>query len=305
MMDSYSEYSEVVKSLLEGALDYIGCAAAEQVELSHAIRNYLSYRKEEHAWILGKFLLSASQLQEFENAAGSLLPGENAPAIHLSVTIGDDLMGELRRIAEFNNGFFAAGNNTIVDSIEFPAASGPAILKIHDLLPSHLQAYFEIPLTGHTEELIEAVALTGGRAKLQIGEINPGDQSHAANILHFFDSCYRLNVPFTIRTGFCFQAHVPDVPSDGSKTPHHTRYSFLGLFLAAGFISSGMSIAEVFDVLGEGQNRACSFDEQGISWRGFRLDLDQIKSVRENLFVSFGIHSFTGLIDELKSSGLL
>jgi hypothetical protein len=303
--DSSSKYSEVVKSLLETAIDYIGCIPAEQVTLFHAIRKYLLYRKEEHAWLLGKFLLPVSQLQEFENAAGRLLPGESAPPIHLSVTVGDDLLAELRRVAEFNNGFFAAGNNIVIDSMEFSVATASEILKIHDLLPSHLQAYFEIPLNDHSEELIEAAALIGGRAKLQIDAILPGNQSHDEDILHFFDSCHRLNVPFTIRTGFHFLTNVSGMPSDASKTLPQQRYSFLGLFLAAGFIRSSMSIAEASSILGEGQSRACSFDEQGISWRGFRLDLEQIKNVRENLFVSFGIPSFTGLIDELKSSGLL
>jgi hypothetical protein len=296
MPDNSPKYSEAIKTILNGLIDYAGLFPPDNLEMSAAVSNFISYRNDANAWMLGRFLLPISRIDDFENVSSRLLPGENSLPISLSVTADSDLLGGLKRVAEFNNSIFAAGNNVVIDSIEFSVLTGSEILNINNLLPSHLVAYFDVPPGSRGEELVDAVALAGGRVKLRIGETKPEILNASSDILRYFDSCSRLNVPITIRMEYLFPRKVAD--SSGKSF-------FLNLFLAAAFVRSGMDIAEASQILDEDSSGAFFIDEQGITWRGFRLDLDQIKSVRDNFLISFGVGSFTGFVSDLESLHLL
>jgi hypothetical protein len=296
MPDNSPKYSDAVKTILNGLIDYACLFPPGNLEMSAAVSNFVSYRNDANAWMLGRFLLPASCIDDFENMSSGLLPGENSPPISLSVTAGDDLLGGLKRVVEFNNGFFAAGNNVVIDSMEFSALTGSEILNINNLLPSHLFAYYDVPPGSRGEELVDAVALAGGRVKLRIGETKSGVLNASSDILRYFDLCSGLNIPITIRLEDPFPRKV----AGGSG-----KFLFLNLFLAAAFLRSGMGIAEASQILDEDSPGAFFFDEQGITWRGFRLDFDQIKSVRENFLISFGVGSFIGFVSDLESLHLL
>jgi hypothetical protein len=292
MPNDSSKYSEPVKIVLSGLFDYAGLFPPANREMSAALSDYVSLRNGEHSWVLGKFLLPVSRIDEFATVGSEFLPGENSQPISVSVTIDDDLLGGLKRVAEFNNGFFAAGNNVVINSLEFSGTTGSDILKIHNLLPSHLTAYFDVPLSDRAEELVEATALSGCRAKVQIAGRKDMDTSSASRILEVIDSCSRFNVPITVRIASSLQQADAEA-------------NYLNLFLAAAYIRSGMNSAEVLPILQENSPSAFFFDEQGITWQGFRLDLDQIKTVREKFFISFGVGSIADVVSGLRALNLL
>ena len=295
MPDNSPKYSDAVKILLNGLIDYAGLFSPGNLEMSAAVSNYFSCRNDTSAWMLGRFLLPVSRIDDFENVSSRLLPGENSPPISLSVTVNDDLLGRLKRVAEFNNGFFAAGNNVVIDSMEFSALTGSEILNINNLLPSHLVAYYDLPPGSRVEELVDAVALAGGRVKLRVGGSKSGIMNASSDILRYFDLCSRSNIPITIRMEDSFPRKVAGTG----------KFLFLNLFLAAAFMRSGIDSAEASQILDEDSPGSFFFDEQGITWRGFRLDLDRIKPVRENFIISFGVGSFTSFVSDLESLHLL
>ena len=68
-------------ALLRGSIDYAGLFPPAGLGMAEAVANYASYRAGTHAWALGRFVLPASRLGEFESAAESACsPRARAPS---------------------------------------------------------------------------------------------------------------------------------------------------------------------------------------------------------------------------------
>lgn len=52
------------KALLTGLIDYAGLFPPAALPMEEAVRNYARYRKEEHAWMLGKFVVPEARVHE-------------------------------------------------------------------------------------------------------------------------------------------------------------------------------------------------------------------------------------------------
>src|SRR5262245_27407200 len=61
-----------LRALLTGILDYEGLFPPAKLLLNEALRNYLRYRTEPEAWMLGRFICPAARLAELAR----LLPAE-------------------------------------------------------------------------------------------------------------------------------------------------------------------------------------------------------------------------------------
>lgn len=60
--------------LLTGIIDYAGLFPPSGLEMSAAVSNYARYLDSTHAWMLGRFIVPATRLMEFERAAQDFLP---------------------------------------------------------------------------------------------------------------------------------------------------------------------------------------------------------------------------------------
>lgn len=65
---------KTIRFLLENLIDYAGLFPPAELTMAEAVRNYAAYRHSEHNWMLGRFIVPASRLQEFEQAAASCWP---------------------------------------------------------------------------------------------------------------------------------------------------------------------------------------------------------------------------------------
>src|SRR5215475_5990741 len=91
--------------LLSGLIDYAGLFPPAALDMPTAARKYAEYREGEYRWALGRFIVPAARLDEFEKAAEGILPDggwEGDDFWRLSVLGGGDLSFDLNRIAEFN-----------------------------------------------------------------------------------------------------------------------------------------------------------------------------------------------------------
>jgi len=64
-----------VEVLLRSVVDYAGTFPPAKLELADALATYARARAGKHAWMLGRCIFPASQLQEFERLAPTLLSG--------------------------------------------------------------------------------------------------------------------------------------------------------------------------------------------------------------------------------------
>ena len=65
--------------LLAGAIDYAGLFPPSAVSMEDAVANYAAYRRGEYSWMLGRFVVTASRLNEFAAEAAKVLKKGEKP----------------------------------------------------------------------------------------------------------------------------------------------------------------------------------------------------------------------------------
>src|SRR5579864_9452816 len=80
-----------LRPLLENLIDYAGLFPPSALPMARAIENYQRYRESAESWMLARFVVPVSRLDEFE----ATLSG---PAPPISALIGADLEADLARI---------------------------------------------------------------------------------------------------------------------------------------------------------------------------------------------------------------
>jgi hypothetical protein len=269
--------------------------------MSAAVENYLRYRAGPEAWALGRFIVPATRLAEFEEAAGDgSSERAGGPPLRLSALVGPDLASDVRQIADFQRRHPGTAPGETVDTIEVKAEAVSAIQETMRSVPGRLQIYFELPIERDPIELLATVARVGARAKVRTGGVTAQAFPSTASLARFIHACARAKVPFKATAGLhhALRAEYRLTYEENSDTG--VMFGFLNLFLATALARNGVAEAETCDILEESSPAAFRIDDGAISWRDQRLDRDTLGRARESM-VSFGSCSFTDPIDELQS----
>ena len=89
---------ESLRILLNEIIDYAGLFPPSQVSMPDAVLNYATYRGSNYGWMLGRFVLPVSRLEEFYESANEFLPMKAENPWRLSVLAGEDLNATVRTI---------------------------------------------------------------------------------------------------------------------------------------------------------------------------------------------------------------
>src|SRR5688572_5966391 len=159
--------TRAIQTLMSGLIDYAGLYPPAKLEMSTAVDKYAAYLRSPHAWMLGRFILPVSRLEEFRAEAHRLLPaGVQAPddgdvpaaiagappkpweeSWKLSAIIDGDLNENLDTIFAFNHEHENPKNGLAnIDAVEIKAPDVEFIDKTMDSIPEELYPFFEIPL---------------------------------------------------------------------------------------------------------------------------------------------------------------
>ena len=294
-----------IRILLRNSIDYAGLFPPAGLAMAAAVDNYHRYRAGEAAWALGRFILPANRLAEFEQAAAEHLSRTPAGGPWLlGVLAGPDLAGDLEQVAEFNHRHTDT-DAARIDTLEAKASSGDAVQDTMHQMPSDLQAYLEIPIDRDPTGLIATIGRMGGRAKVRTGGVTDDGFPPTSSLLRFLQSCVRARVPFKATAGLHHPLRAEYRLTYAADSPTGTMFGFLNLFLAAAFLRAGMEEREAGCVLEEGSPQAFQFDQRGVGWRDHRIGQDALRRARQDVVVSFGSCSFVEPIEELQALNLL
>ncbi len=299
--------SNGLRALLRGAIDYAGLFPPAGLGMTEAVANYASYRAGTHAWALGRFVVPASRIAEFESAAAGLLPPSPSPsAWRVAALLGADPAAEVRALGELNCRHAAEGEGAVAaDVVEGKADSVEAIERLLDEVPPYLQAYVEVPIAGDPAPLVAAIGRAGGRAKVRTGGITPDAFPPAPGLIRFIRACLAAKVPFKATAGLHHPLRADYRLTYEPDSVRGTMYGFLNLFLATAFMVASLDDRQAGLLLEERDRDSIRCDDSGVEWKGRRLGLDAIRRSREEGIVSFGSCSFTEPIGDLESLGLL
>src|SRR5688500_1465263 len=137
--------------LLEGLIDYAGLFPPASLDMDSAVRNYAAYRQSAESRWLGRFVVPAVRLEEFDRAIAGLGPGSEGKTWRLSALIrngrdnggnGDDLVADLGTLVKFNRkGLEERGRHVVIDCLEMKAEGEEAILGAMEKVPMGITPY--------------------------------------------------------------------------------------------------------------------------------------------------------------------
>ncbi len=153
--------------------------------------------------------------------------------------------------------------------------------------------------------LVDAVRAVRARAKVRTGGITTEAFPSARSVVRFMRACLDAVVPFKATAGLHHPVTGTYPLTYAPDSPRGTMFGFLNVFLAAAFLTMGMSDEDATRLLDDRDASAFVFGEDGVEWRGRRLDTAHLAATHERVFGSFGSCSFREPVDDLRSMALL
>lgn len=294
-----------LRVLLYAIVDYAGLFPPASLDMADAIREYAQHRGGGDAWALGRFVLPAARLEEFEAAATDILPREAASSWALSALLGSDLEEDLGRIERFNDRHGDARRGAVlVDTVELKTHTPRDVMRASDLLDRRFDTYMEVPVHEDPAEMVAAIARTVAKAKIRTGGVTPDAFPTGAQLLRFIQRCIAHDVAFKATAGLHHPWRAEYPLTYGPDAPRGTMFGFLNVLLATASLLAGMREDLAQSILDERDGRAVMFDGEGARWRGQRFDTDLLERARECM-AAFGSCSFREPMDDLRGVNLL
>jgi hypothetical protein len=289
-----------LRALLTGLIDYAGTAPPAALSMDAAMHNYAAYRRGEHGWMLGRYILPLSSLADFERGWVSMPSEEKAGTPwRISLTVPSCTALDVEKIASFN-----ARATAVVDAVEVKAENKDEIRQARDRLPEGITPYFEMA-TSIAADLIPALEKMRARAKVRTGGLTAQMFPPSADIVRFMSLCAAHKVAFKATAGLHhpLRSVHPFIPEPACTSG--LMHGFVNVFLAAALIHAGGIQEQAVQTLDEESPTAFHFDDTGARWHNNRLTIQQLQVARDQFAVSFGSCSFEEPVNDLRGLGWL
>lgn len=260
-------------ALLARAIDYAGLFPPAGLELSHALENYLGYRKSEDAWALGRFVIPAERLRD--------LPSHGDAPIEVSV-----LLGEGEHLQVESDQRFRVGAVEIKGTPE----PGPGLTPIR---------YFEVALDDQLEHRLAAIQKAGGLAKVRTGGTSLEAFPTSGALTRFLVVAAGLKLPFKATAGLHHPVRGPYRLTYQADAPSGIMFGYLNLAIAALLAWSHAAENQIEAALLETDPGSIGFNPDNIQWNQQKWPTDLVTQVRRDFFHGFGSCSFREPLDEL------
>jgi hypothetical protein len=276
--------------------------------MASAVANHDIYRRSKWSWVLGRFIVPAARLSEFQIEVDRLparTEDDDCGPWRVSVLPGGDVKADVARILEFNSWEYNSRSKreAIVESVEIKVSSGDEIDALSKVIPPELETYFEI--TPDEDGCFAAIAANGRRAKLRTGGETADKFPTAHAVVKFIRQCASAKVPFKATAGLHHPLRSVHNFTYQPRSASGIMHGFLNVFLTAAFVKEGMDAELAVQLLEEKSWNAFRFESEAIEWRGHRLTFNQIMESRSGFATSFGACSFMEPIEDLISLHIL
>lgn len=282
--------------LLKSLIDYAGLFPPAGLDMTQAVANYSKYRSWPQSWALGRFIVPAARLHEFEQH----FTPERSPW-HLSALIGSNIVEDLARVADFNS---RHSHQAVVDTLEVKAKDAAEVAEIRRQTPEGLILYFEIPVGDDPRSLVEGIRSAHSRAKIRTGGLTQEMFPAATQIIRFLEACLSMNVAFKATAGLHHPLRCTRALTYEKDSPVGTMHGFLNVFLASAFLLDGVPTADLEALVIDDDAGNFTFGDSSVTWRGHRVTQARLLESRA-LASSFGSCSFEEPIEDLRALKLL
>lgn len=287
-----------LKALLTSVVDYAGLFPPAKLDLREAMEHYVQNLASPYAWMLGRFVIPASRLQELVK----LLPA--FPLKHWSLSIISS--GDLESIEQVRRrsppkASLDAGNKIAITALEFSPLSPPEIERVLSDLPTGVEAFFEIPLNSDLKPYLNVLRHTGAAAKIRTGGTTINAFPSVFQLSQCIFSFAEAQVPFKATAGLHHPLPAEYPLTSEPDSPATLMHGFLNVAILAAFAYwQKVRSEEALEILKEISNDAFQFKEDRVCWRDRCLDILEIAAARQYFFRSFGSCSFQEPVNDLK-----
>ncbi len=265
-----------MRALLNSLIDYAGLFPPAALSMEEAVRAYAAHRDGEGGWMLGRFVVTAERLKEFESVAAPL-PGP-WPVSVLGATLPEPTVASIESL-ETKWGRLSS-------------------------LPG-VELFVELPLDEDLPWNIARLKKAGARAKIRTGGPTPEMIPSSPEVARFLALCAAEGVAFKATAGLHHPLRCTRPLTYEADSPLGRMHGFLNVFLAAVFVHKGLDAGEAAEMLEEDWLRAFRIAEGRVGWRRHSVDFMEIEAARSGFARSFGSCSFEEPVADLKDLGLL
>ena len=305
MAPSNMQPAPSLRVLLYHVVDYAGLFPPASLPMVDAIREYARQKESPDAWALGRFVLPAARLEEFEGASHGLLPLTAAQSWALSALLGSHLEEDLDRIDAFNERHRDVMDGAvIVDTVELKTHTAREIARAAEMLDRRFDTYMEIPVADDPAELIDAISQTIAKAKIRTGGVTDDAFPPSSQVVRFIQRCLAHGVAFKATAGLHHPWRSEYRLTYATDAPQGTMFGFLNVLLCTAALLADGGEGAAVAILEERDPGAVTFDAHGATWRHLSLSMDVLELARDSM-VSFGSCSFAEPVGDLRAAHLL
>ena len=331
---------ESLRAFMNGLIDYAGLFPPAKLPLDEAIDDYIIHLKGENSWMLGRFIIPVSKLNELDQFVS--LFDEIGPLELAVLGSGGDsndeylseISKDMAKISDYRNKHSGKVRIEVYEcKLPSNSPSKKTMKKATDLLNqnklSHYHEFPELPDVGinystdedessWNEEILPVVSmiaeLEGAGIKLRCGGIVKEAFPSVEQMAAMIQTCALIGIPMKCTAGL---HHPIRHFADEYDTYMH---GFINTFGAGVFTSNfpnPVNSQERFrmfimlsHMIGDRKGDNFDFENQGMVWkvgddRGaiFEFNNESISNCRKNGMVSYGSCSFQEPIDDLKQLG--
>ena len=281
------------RALMTGLVDYAGLFPPAGLGMLEAVRRYREYLAGPDRWALGRFVVPAARLAEFEAAFEEVCCGEREPVWGLSV-LGT---GVFERDAEAISGLSRGA--VLVESLEIRAADAQEAEKLLAELEAGIPVYVEFA-PGDADAMLPVLAHYGARAKIRTGGVTAEAFPSGETVADFLLACARARVAFKATAGLHHVVRGSYKLTYELESAQAKMRGFANVFLAAALAWRGAEKDELMETL---EARDFQFGDEGAGWLGFEASVDEIAAVRREFAMSYGSCSFEEPVEEARALG--
>ena len=293
-------------ALTSGLFDYAGLFPPTGAPMPSVVEAFAGFVSCADAWMLGRLVVPASRLDEFESAAVAVLQGENVWRLSaLLPPAGDAALDDaVERVLAFNSEY---AGRAVVDSVEFKGDDPAAIDASAQAIPEEIRAFVEIPVGDDPRGLIAAVKSAEACAKIRCGGVTADLIPRSADVARFLHACASSRTAFKATAGLHHPLRAEQHLTYEASAPRGVMHGFLNVVLATACAMHDESLraSDLVPILEADDLSSFGFGETGVVALGHELSNEQITACREQLFLSIGSCSFDEPRDDLRRLGLL
>jgi hypothetical protein len=314
-MTTSSSRSAAIAPAFTSLIDYAGLFPPAELPMSPALDGYGQARSGPFAWMLGRFIVPATRIDEMlASRTGA------APPLPLSVIVNAErdprswfgsARALLARVADFRSN----ATHVAIEALEVPlpalptrretydAAIGQLAMLVQQTGLRDLPCYLEMPRDARYLELLPgaafALARHGLRAKIRCGGAEPQAVPSPQEVAHFLIATVAEGVAFKATAGL----HHPVARIDPETG--FAAHGFLNVLCGAVFARAGADLEDLERIVAESDPHAFEFDANGMRCGERRTSVEDVGRARRESFVAYGSCSFSEPVDDLVELGVL